>query len=341
MRQVAQYYQGMDHQTGSIGDQVGQGWPGWPRGNVHNMSNLEIRDANDLPAVLDMGRAATRFDIEAELIRLTELNAAFTHSRADMTLNGVRMGRLLVEAKPQMPHGAWLPWLAKAGVNLETARRWGGVVQIPQLVEFDDAEAADAIIEAGGLVAFLLAQKRLAAGNATAAIQPTYPAGVYATVVIDPPWPMVKIEREVRPNQAGLDYPTMSLDEIAALPVPGLLADDAWVLLWTTQKFLPHALELLETWGLGYRWTMVWHKPGGFQPYNSPQFNGEFVVVGARGNPRVLDGKAFNAVFEAPRGEHSEKPQAFYDLVGRTLGPGLEMFARSERDGWVAWGNEV
>jgi hypothetical protein len=32
----------------------------------------------------------------------------------------------------------------------------------------------------------------------------------YGTIVIDPPWDMEKIERQVRPNQHGFDYPTMS-----------------------------------------------------------------------------------------------------------------------------------
>ena len=284
---------------------------------------------------------AVQFDVEAALGQLTDFNSAFVHGRADMTLNGVRMGRLLVEAKPQIPHGKWLPWIAKAGVARSTAGDWAKVAKLPNFGNLADAEFADAIIEAGGLVEFQQAQNRLAAGNAIDAIQPPHPAGVYTTVVIDPPWPMVKIEREVRENQAGFDYPTMSLDEIAALPIPGLLAPDAFVLLWTTQKFLPHAFGLLEGWGLGYRWTMVWHKPGGYQAYNYPQFNAEFVAVGARGNPRLKDAKAFNTLFGAPRGAHSEKPQAFYDLVGRTLGPGLDMFARQARDGWTGWGNEA
>ena len=170
------------------------------------------------------------------------------------------------------------------------------------------------------------------------------PDGEFATVVIDPPWDMQKIERRVRPNQHGFDYPPMSVEEIAALPVGDKLAVDGFVFLWTTQKFLPRAFDLLEGWGLTYRFTMVWRKPGGIQPYNSAQFNCEFVVVGSRGNPQFVDTKAFSVVFEAPRAAHSEKPQEFYDLLNRvTARPRLDMFARHDRtdDGFMPWGDEV
>jgi N6-adenosine-specific RNA methylase IME4 len=46
--------------------------------------------------------------------------------------------------------------------------------------------------------------------------------------------------------------------------------------------------------------------------------------------------------FAWPRGQHSEKPEAFYDLVDRVSpGPRLELFARSQRLGWDTWGNEA
>jgi hypothetical protein len=47
------------------------------------------------------------------------------------------------------------------------------------------------------------------------------PDGKFGTIVIDPPWPMQKIEREV-----GFDYPTMSEDELRAFgeSVAGTLA---------------------------------------------------------------------------------------------------------------------
>jgi hypothetical protein len=44
--------------------------------------------------------------------------------------------------------------------------------------------------------------------------------GVYDVIVIDPPWPMRKIERDVRPNQVEFDYPTMQEEELTALKLP-------------------------------------------------------------------------------------------------------------------------
>jgi hypothetical protein len=88
--------------------------------------------------------------------------------------------------------------------------------------------------------------------------------GVYDVIVIDPPWPMQKIERDARPNQAVFDYPTMTEEELAELPIPA--ADSCHLWLWTTQKFLPMALRLLDAWEFRYVCQFVWHKPGGFQP---------------------------------------------------------------------------
>ena len=169
---------------------------------------------------------------------------------------------------------------------------------------------------------------------------PEIPAGQYRTIVVDPPWPMEKIEREVRPNQAGFDYPTMSIEEIASMTLP--IADDAFVFLWTTQKFLPSAFRIMEAWDLKYRFTMVWHKNGGIQPYNSAQFNCEFVLLGSKGAPLFADLKAFKTAFNAPRQGHSIKPDEFYDLIRRvTLEPRLDMFSRREIEGFDVWGNEV
>ena len=175
--------------------------------------------------------------------------------------------------------------------------------------------------------------------ESVAAIEAKETSGVFDVIVIDPPWAMQKIERDVRPNQSEFDYPTMNEEELTALPIPA--ADDCHVWVWTTHKFMPMTLRLLDAWGMKYVCTFVWHKPGGFQPIGLPQYNCEFAIYARKGTPEFIDTKAFNTCFNAPRGAHSEKPSEFYDVVRRvTAGRRLDMFNRRAIDGFEVWGKE-
>jgi N6-adenosine-specific RNA methylase IME4 len=167
------------------------------------------------------------------------------------------------------------------------------------------------------------------------------PSGKFHTIVLDPPWEVKKIEREERPNQGvELDYPTMGLDEIAALPVDELAEDACHLYLWVTQKYLPAGLELVALWGFAYQCILTWVKPTGMTPF-SWMYNTEHVIYAHRGGQKLTQlGRKLS--FEAPVQGHSVKPQVFYDrVIECSPGPRLEMFARTPREGFEVWGNEV
>ncbi len=167
------------------------------------------------------------------------------------------------------------------------------------------------------------------------------PEGQYRCIVMDPPWPMQKIDRDVRPQQsAELDYPVMTLGQIMDIKVPS--ADLCHLYLWTTQRFIWDCRSLLDNWGFQRIALMVWHKPGGFQPTGLPQYNCEFVLIARKGGLTFDSTKDFPLCFQAPRREHSRKPDEFYDLVRRVSpGPRLDMFSREAREGFEQFGNQT
>ena len=182
-------------------------------------------------------------------------------------------------------------------------------------------------------------------------MKPLAEMGRYATVVVDPPWPLPMSGFNHRKVAGGkgsgktateLTYETMSLDGIAALPVGDVLADDALVFCWTVNRFLPYTFTIMAEWGVAYAYTMTWVKGGGIQTPVTPQFNAEWCIVGRKGKPKYQETKAFATANHWPRGEHSEKPEGFYDLLRRvTPGPRLDVFGRRRIAGFDSWGNEA
>lgn len=167
------------------------------------------------------------------------------------------------------------------------------------------------------------------------------PTGTYSTLVVDPPWPIKKIEREERVNQDDIDYAVMDEDELRAWPVvKDHAADDAHLYLWTTHRHLPLALQLVEVWGFKYQCLLTWRKNVGITPF-SWMYSTEHVVFARRGNLELLEmGRRLD--FEAKVLKHSAKPDVFYELV-RDVSPGprIDLFARAAHPGFTAWGLEA
>lgn len=182
----------------------------------------------------------------------------------------------------------------------------------------------------------------------------------YRTLVADPPWHYAHSwnsyrgagkERSVTQES---DYPTMTVDQIMNMGV-GLWAEDrSHLYLWTTHAYMIQAHQIAKAWGFDVKSILTWIKrrpPRDMERDSALDDRwlgmgtyfrsvSEFVVFATRGN---LDTKRTDepTVFFAPRGVHSEKPAAFYDMVERmSPGPYLDVFARKQRFNWDTFGNE-
>lgn len=177
---------------------------------------------------------------------------------------------------------------------------------------------------------------------------PALPSGRYGLILADPPW---RFEGSfIASRDVERFYPTLAADEIACYedaeqrPVADLAADDAVLFLWTTSVHLPDALRVVEGWGFAYATNLVWVKDRIGMGWHTRNRH-ELLLLGKRGHvPAPLPEDRPDSVIEAPRGEHSAKPPIVYDLIERmypTLGPRLELFARSGRAGWTSFGNDA
>lgn len=164
------------------------------------------------------------------------------------------------------------------------------------------------------------------------------PNGKYNCIVIDPPWNYgTKYNPEGR--RVANPYPEMTQDELKELKI--LSADDCIMFLWTTQKYIWNAKELLDYWGFEYRSIIVWDKEKmGMGDFLRMQC--EFCLVGVKGKPILNNTHDIRDIIREPRREHSRKPETFYDIVEKLcVGKKIEYFSRSARKDWEAFGNDT
>lgn len=164
----------------------------------------------------------------------------------------------------------------------------------------------------------------------------------YRVIYADPPWSYNdKLDLDCS-GGAEKHYNTMPLDAIAALPVRRIAEKDAVLFLWTTNPLIFDSKQIFEAWGFTYKSMFVWDKvKTGMGHYNSVRH--EMLLICTRGSCTPDTPRMFDSVQSIERSDnHSEKPQEFRDII-ETLyaGEKIELFARTKRDGWDVWGNEV
>jgi N6-adenosine-specific RNA methylase IME4 len=172
----------------------------------------------------------------------------------------------------------------------------------------------------------------------------------FGSILVDPPWRFSNSTGKVSPEHRRLHrYRTMSLAEIAALPVGELALPQSHLYLWVPNALLAEGLQVLQAWGFTYKTNLVWYKT---RRDGGPDGRGvgfyfrnvtELLLFGTKGRLRTLaPGRRQVNLLPVSKREHSRKPEAFYDLIERcSPGPRLELFARFHRDGWSQWGDEL
>ena len=172
----------------------------------------------------------------------------------------------------------------------------------------------------------------------------------YNIIYADPPWSYKKSggKKSAR-GLAKRHYPTMTLDELCALPVGDLADKNCALFLWATFPQLHQALEVIRAWGFEYYGAaFVWVKRN---PENGKdafgmgywtRANPEVCLLAFRGKMKPLRHDLRQLVY-SPLRRHSEKPPEIRDSIVQLCGdiPRIELFARQRVPGWDCWGNEV
>jgi N6-adenosine-specific RNA methylase IME4 len=181
----------------------------------------------------------------------------------------------------------------------------------------------------------------------------------YSIVYADPPWSYD--DKALARGGAERHYRTMSLEDICALPVGGITADDCLLFMWGAWPKLYESGKVIESWGFEFKTcAFVWVKTNksfnpdqaSFLPVDSfdsfwgmgrwTRANTEFCLLAVKGKPK-RESAAVHQLIYAPVSEHSRKPDEARERIIKLAGdlPRVELFARRAAPGWDLWGNEV
>lgn len=176
------------------------------------------------------------------------------------------------------------------------------------------------------------------------------PRPKFGTILADPPWQFMNRTGKMAPEHRRLHrYNTMKLNEICAVPVADVAAEQSHLYLWVPNALMAEGLAVMRAWGFTYKTNIVWYK---VRKDGGPDGRGvgfyfrnvtELLLFGTRGKLRTLaPGRTEVNVVVSRKQDHSRKPRQVYEIIERcSPGPFLELFARDHRRGWTQWGDEI
>lgn len=167
------------------------------------------------------------------------------------------------------------------------------------------------------------------------------PDGKFRIIVADPPWPYGTVY-DPESRRVANPYPELSIDELKAMKVGERASEDAFLWLWTTNSFLRDAFDICEFWGFSPKTVLTWDKVVmGIGAWLRGRT--EHCILATVGAPTINLTNETTLLVEKRR-QHSRKPEKFYAMVEKMCpandGERLDIFTRTKRPGWVAFGNE-
>jgi N6-adenosine-specific RNA methylase IME4 len=250
---------------------------------------------------------------------------------------------------PNLSHDVtgYPPSLDEIGISRKQSSRWQAIASIPEPV-FEEHVAR--VKDSGELTSsglLKLSKKLRIDVPVSVGVQETCAIDDLSSLVAsgkrfgciyaDPPW---KYDNQATRASTDNHYSTMSVDDIAALPVKELADEQAHLHLWTTNAFLFECPKILDAWGFEYKGVFLWVKPQ-MGIGNYWRVSHEFLILGVRGRLGFRDHSQMSWL-QAERTRHSSKPESVRGIIEKVSpGPYLELFGRKTCDGWVTWGNEI
>lgn len=271
----------------------------------------------------------------------TKLNEIWTETNG-RTLEGIfALGDGLIAAKAEVPHREFREMLEKdAKFTPRTAQRhiaivsdqrlvkatrvselpphWGTLYELTKLDDLSFKKLVDdgticPELERSDIKKILRSLKIKDDEKRILQLRPI--KGTFRTIVLDPAW---DYGDQSLAGRANPDYAKQTHDDLLALNVKAWADDEVGtqLYLWVTNNFLTRGCQLIEHWGFTYRTVITWIKPPPFGLGSYFRNSTEQCLFATYKDTTTREAAAsLPTHFEAPRGEHSEKPEKFYNIV--------------------------